>query len=92
MNNNNYPVPPSHRTFQFGKIIIDSNFDSGNCSYAEKMGASTVLNLLSSLPFGLELIIHAMDIACGFIFQFREFKKVLLPIFKSKICKIKYLL
>lgn len=26
----NYPVPHSHKTFDLGGVIIDSNFDSGN--------------------------------------------------------------
>jgi hypothetical protein len=34
MDLNNFPIPPSHRTFNFGNVIIDSNFDSGNCSHA----------------------------------------------------------
>ena len=46
MKNINYPVPPSHRTFAFGKVIIDSNFDGGNCSYAEKINQSTVTLML----------------------------------------------
>lgn len=45
MSNNNLPLPPSHKTFAFGKVTIDSNFDSGNCSYAERINASTVLHL-----------------------------------------------
>ncbi len=40
-----YPIPPSHRTFNFGNVIIDSNFDSGNCSNAEKVSATNVFNL-----------------------------------------------
>jgi len=47
MKNNNYPIPPSHRTFTFGKIIINSNFDGGNCSYAEKINQSTVRMILT---------------------------------------------
>ena len=39
---NTYPIPPSHRTFTFGKVIINSNFDGGNCSGAEKISQSTV--------------------------------------------------
>lgn len=43
MSSNNFPQAPSHRTFSFGKVTIDSNFDSGNCSYAERINAATVL-------------------------------------------------
>ena len=39
--NKNYPIPPSHRTFNFGPITIDSSFDSGNCSNAEKVSGNT---------------------------------------------------
>lgn len=38
---NSYPVPISHKTFEFGSIILDSNFDSGNCKHAEKIQHST---------------------------------------------------
>jgi hypothetical protein len=34
MNSNIYPHSQSQRTFTFGKIVIDSNFENGNCSYA----------------------------------------------------------
>jgi len=30
MNDLIYPQPPSHKTFDFGTVVIDSNFDSGN--------------------------------------------------------------
>jgi hypothetical protein len=42
MSNNYFPQSPSHKTFTFGKVTIDSNFDSGNCSFAEKVNATTV--------------------------------------------------
>ncbi len=38
----NFPIPPSHRTFTFSNVIIDSNFDSGNCSHAEKVSSNNV--------------------------------------------------
>ena len=77
MNNNNYPLPPSHRTFQFGKVTIDSNFDSGNCSYAERVNPTTVLKLLFSMQFGLLPIIPRIVTASGFIFRLLECQKVL---------------
>lgn len=43
MSQGNYPQPPSHRTFNFGQITIDSNFDSGNCCNAVKISNNTVL-------------------------------------------------
>ena len=43
----NYPQPPSHRTFNFGNITIDSNFDSGNCCNAEKVSNTNVFTNLS---------------------------------------------
>lgn len=33
MSDQKYPKPPSHRTFTFGSTVIDSDFDSGNCSH-----------------------------------------------------------
>jgi len=42
-----YPVPHSHKTFQFGSVIIDSNFDSGNLYSAEKVSNNTVTLFLS---------------------------------------------
>lgn len=42
MNESKYPIPPSHRTFEMGQVTIDSNFDSGNCSHAEKINNSSV--------------------------------------------------
>ncbi len=40
-----YPQPPSHKTFEFGSIIIDSNFDSGNLYSAEKINANNVFQI-----------------------------------------------
>ena len=34
--------PPSHRTFTFGPVTIDSDFDSGNCSHVEKITQTNV--------------------------------------------------
>lgn len=46
MSNDNYPQPPSHKTFTFGSIVFDSNFDSGNCSQVDKNSSNHVrLNL-----------------------------------------------
>ena len=43
MSEPNYPVPHSHRTFNFGPVTIDSNFDSGNCSDVNKVSNNCVL-------------------------------------------------
>ena len=51
MSNDNYPQPPSHKTFNFGTAIIDSNFDSGNCSHAEKLSSHHVF--FKSIQFNL---------------------------------------
>jgi len=45
MEENNYSVPPSHKTFELGQVVIDSNFDSGNIFNAEKVNHSTVYQL-----------------------------------------------
>ena len=42
MENQRFPQPPSHKTFTFGSVILDSNFDSGNCSHAEKVSQTNV--------------------------------------------------
>ncbi len=42
MSNDNYPIPPSHKTFNFGSVVFDSNFDSGNCSDVEKVSSNQV--------------------------------------------------
>jgi hypothetical protein len=42
MDNGNYPVPHSHKTFDFGAVTIDSNFDSGNLYNAEKINNTNV--------------------------------------------------
>jgi len=42
MNLSDFPIPSTHKKFIFGKVVIDSNFDNGNCSFAEKVNASTV--------------------------------------------------
>jgi hypothetical protein len=69
MSDNNYPVPPSHRTFVFGKVTVDSNFDSGNCSYAERVSPTTVLRLSLSTPFGSLLTMSKIPIVCGSTFR-----------------------
>lgn len=40
-----YPQPPSHKTFEFGSITIDSNFDSGNLFSAEKINGNNVIEI-----------------------------------------------
>lgn len=67
MNECNYPTPPSHRTFNFGPITIDSNFDSGNCSEANKLSGNTVAIPLFSLSCGSAPIIPTTDTALGSI-------------------------
>lgn len=42
MSKGNFPIPPSHKTFEFGQVTIDSNFDSGNLYNAEKVNNTTV--------------------------------------------------
>lgn len=42
MTNTNYPIPYSHRTLEFGNVVIDSDFDSGNLFNAEKNGHNNV--------------------------------------------------
>ena len=44
---NNYPIPHSHKTFDFGSTTIDSNFDSGNIYNAEKVNNTNVCLSLS---------------------------------------------
>jgi hypothetical protein len=75
MTNDPLPVSSSHRTFTFGAVVIDSNFDSGNCSHAEKVSDSKVRIALFSLIFGLELIIQRTNIEHGFIFLSVELKR-----------------
>ncbi len=89
MSNNSYPQPPSHRTFTLGKVIIDSNFDSGNCCLAEKVNATTVLLSLLSMLYGLRLITPRTSTGCGFIFLLRASPKAHWSASKSKICKTK---
>jgi hypothetical protein len=61
--------PPSHHTFTFGSITISSDFDSGNLSYVEKLGFSSVkLSIILSIIYGLEQIILKIIIGHGFIF------------------------
>ena len=58
----NYPRPPSHRTFTFGSVIIDSDFDSGNCSHASKNSLTNVTSSSHSMIFGSEqIILKTMD-------------------------------
>ena len=82
MSNNNFPLPPSHRTFTLGKVIIDSNFDSGNCSFAEKINASTVYSLSRSMPFGSDVTILRIFSDFGSIFQWRGSARALCSTFK----------
>ena len=42
MLNSPYPQPPTHKTFNFGPVTIDSNFDSGNCCNVEKVSLTNV--------------------------------------------------
>lgn len=43
MSDPSYPVPFSHKTFDLGGVIIDSNFDSGNLYNAEKVNGLSVI-------------------------------------------------
>lgn len=72
----NYPQPPSHKTFTFGNVVIDSNFDSGNCCSAEKASNTLVHPFFNfSIKFGLGLTIRKITIAHGFISQFKDLIK-----------------
>jgi hypothetical protein len=68
MKESNYPVPPSHKTFTFGNVVIDSNFDSGNCCNAEKVSNTNVKYFLLSITYGSALIIQRIIIEHGFTF------------------------
>jgi hypothetical protein len=68
---NDYTKPASHRTFQFGDVTIDSDFDSGNCSHAEQVSATAVCLCRVSLMFGLVSIMLKINIELGFILLFR---------------------
>lgn len=67
MSDQNSCRPPSHRTFNFGSIIIDSDFDSGNCSHAEKINYASVKILVVSTKSGSEQTIPKITIEPGFI-------------------------
>jgi|LakMenE18May11ns_1017448.scaffolds.fasta_scaffold8420504_1 hypothetical protein len=65
----NYPVPHSHKTFELGGVIIDSNFDSGNLFNAERTSSMMVISIRISSIFGLRLIIKKINIGLGSIFH-----------------------
>lgn len=64
-----YPVPHSHKTFELGGVIIDSNFDSGNLFNAERPSSMMVLFIRFSSIFGLGLIIKKTNTGLGSIFH-----------------------
>ena len=39
-----YPHPPSHKTFDFGHITLDCDFDSGNLYNVEKISNNNVIS------------------------------------------------
>ena len=69
MENNNYPVPHSHKSFEFGNIVIDSNFDSGNLYNAEKVNPTNVPPTPSSTTSGSQSTTSKTSIALGSTFQ-----------------------
>ena len=91
MEGNNYPVPHSHKTFDFGSTTIDSNFDSGNLYNAEKINNTQVFISTYSTTYGLLLIMSKISIGLGSIFPSRDFLKEHLSLLISKICKIRYI-
>ena len=84
----NYPKPPSHRTFTFGNVIIDSDFDSGNCSQASKNSLTNVTISSHSMIFGLEQIIPKIITVAGSISLLKDCPKAQLSPSTLKICKI----
>lgn len=86
----NYPRPPSHRTFTFGSVIIDSDFDSGNCSHASKNSLTNVTSSSHSMIFGSEQIILKTIIEAGSISQLKDSPRARPSLSTLKICKIKY--
>ena len=89
METGNYPIPHSHKTFDFGPVTIDSNFDSGNLYNAEKINNTNVLIDLFSTTSGLLSIISRINIVHGFTLTSKDSAKVLLSLLILKICKIK---
>lgn len=75
MSNDNLPKPPGHKSFIFESICISSDFDSGNCCNAEKIGNNQVVFIRFSLTYGLPQITRKIITGHGFIFQFKELRK-----------------
>ena len=91
MSNVNYPQPPSHRTFQLGTFVIDSNFDSGNCCNAEKVGPAHVkFKSKFSSTYGSALITLKITIGHGSTSLLRGLPRVPPLPSQSKTCRIKY--
>ena len=91
MEDSNYPVPHSHKTFDFGPVTIDSNFDSGNIYNAEKVNNTNVSPSTCSTTSGLQSITSRINTVPGFISQSRASPKAAFSPSTSKICKIRYL-
>ena len=72
MENSNYPIPHSHKTFDFGSVSIDSNFDSGNIYNAEKVNNTNVFLSIYSTTFGLQSIMSRISIELGSIFPSKD--------------------
>ena len=90
MSNNNFPQPPSHKTFVLGKTIIDSDFDSGNCSFAERISSNTVLPRPLSTPSGSPLTIPRTSTACGSTSRLRASPRAASSTFRSRTCRTRY--
>lgn len=69
MSDPSYPVPFSHKTFDLGGVVIDSNFDSGNLFNAERVTALSVPHKTCSIICGSQLTTPRISIAPGSIFQ-----------------------
>ena len=91
MENSNYPIPHSHKTFDFGPVTIDSNFDSGNIYNAEKVNNTNVSPSTCSTTSGLLSIMSKISIEPGSISQSRASQKEPSSPSISKICRIRYL-
>lgn len=80
----NYPQPPSHRTFNFGNITIDSNFDSGNCCNAEKVSNTNVFTNLSQYNIWIGTDHPKNNYRTWFYFSVEGFNKGTCATFKIK--------
>ena len=71
MSDPSFPVPFSHKTFDLGGVVFDSNFDSGNLYNAERVNALSVLIKTCSIICGWQSTTSRISIALGSIFQWQ---------------------